>query len=89
MMSVTVPELVGVYWVALGMPVLSVVLRVPIVVVPKVAEDGVGVEVGVGVGLGLGFGVGVEGVGVGDSEGLEVGVGVGVGVGEELVVYIA
>ena len=40
------------------MPVKSVVLRLPIVVVPKVAVDGVGVEVGVGVGLGLGVGVG-------------------------------
>jgi hypothetical protein len=42
MMSVTVPELVGVYWVALGIPVLSVVLEPPTVVVPKVVEEGGG-----------------------------------------------
>ncbi len=39
MMSVTVPEFVGVYCVALGIPVWRVVLEVPIVVVPKVAVD--------------------------------------------------
>jgi hypothetical protein len=38
MMSVIVPELAGVYWVALGIPELSVVLELPTVVVPKVAE---------------------------------------------------
>ena len=54
MMSVTVPELVGVYCVALGMPVLKVVLEPPTDVVPKVAPDGGGEEGGVGVGVGVG-----------------------------------
>ena len=39
MMLVTVPELVGVYCVALGMPVLKVVLEPPTVVAPKVDEE--------------------------------------------------
>ena len=50
MMSVTVPELVGVYCVALGMPVLKVVLEPPTDFVPKVDEEPDGEGVGVGVG---------------------------------------
>ena len=42
MMSVTVPELAGVYWVALGIMEESVVLKPPTVTVPKVLVVPVG-----------------------------------------------
>jgi hypothetical protein len=48
MISVTVPELAGLYWVALGTAVLSVVLETPIIVVPKVAKEPDGAGIGVG-----------------------------------------
>ena len=54
MMLVTVPELVGVYCVALGMPVLKVVLEPPTDFVPKVDEEPDGEGVGAGVGVGAG-----------------------------------
>ena len=76
-MSVTVPEPAGIYWVALGIPIDSVVLEPPTVVVPKVA-----VFPGPGVGDGEGEGLG-DGVGDGEGEGLGDGVGDGEGEGEE------